>query len=278
MLTRDVADVRFEQSLEDQVTQLIQDADLVRPANRFFASAQATEDVAPNAALDIAVAWHELTRAFMFTTIAGLGTLAAEIASGDEPSRDVLGAIQTAYKVIGDDMANLAPEFSAVSPRGADGIHYLWWEDTIVAPLVEHTGASSTARKQSLPEGVLSLIDNMKRLGSHRLGAAVQLRVVEAIALDIAVAFRRIYSKTTLGGSRPFRDDGALVWVDSHIKAETSHAASVSDDETGMTLMVATEGDRAEFVRLAQEYTASWAVALGDFARALTVDGSGTAS
>lgn len=272
MLTQDVASVCSDQSLEDQVARLIEDAELVRPGNRFFALAQATQEVAPAAALEIALAWHEMTRAFMLTTIAGLGTLAAEIASGDDPSRGVLGAIQTAYMVIGDDMANLAPEFSAVSPKGADGIHYVWWADTIVAPLMDHLGASSVVTTQGLPEGIRSLIDNMKRLGSHRVGAAVQLRVVEAIALDIAVAFRRIYSKTTIDGSRPFRDDGALDWIDSHIKAETSHAASVSDDETGMTLMVATDNDRAEFMQLAQEYTASWAVALTDFARVLAVD------
>lgn len=272
MLTEDVTEVRSEQSLEDAVTRLIEAADLVRPANRFFATAQSIEDVAPSAALDVALAWQAMTRAFMFTTIAGLGTLATEIVAGDEPSRDVLGAIQTAYKVIGDDMANLDEEFSTVSPKGADGIHYVWWADTIVAPLVRSTGVAASVAHESQPDGVRALIENMKRLGSHRLGAGVQLRVVEAIALDIAVAFRRIYSKTTLDGARPFRDDGALDWVDSHIRAETSHAASVSDDETGMTLMVANDADRAEFLRLAEEYTASWALALEDFAASLTGD------
>ncbi|MEV6409933.1 DUF6202 family protein [Kribbella sp. NPDC051718] len=256
--------------LEERVTQLIAAAGLARPDNRFFADAQSVQDVDPRAALRIAVAWQAMTRAFMFTTIASLGTLSARLATGDEPDREVLGAIQTAYSVIGDDMANVAPDFSAVAPAGAAGVHYVWWADTIVAPLAEHLGDEAVLAAAELGDGVTALIAGMQQLASAPLGGAVQLRVVEAIALDIAVAFRRIYSKVTLGETQPYRAPGALAWVDSHVKAEISHSKSVSDDETGMTAMAATKEEQEEFFLLAEEYTANWARALDEFDQALT--------
>lgn len=249
-------------SLDDRVTEIITAAGLVRPANKFFAHARSVERVEPAAALHIALQWQAMTRAFMFTTVASLGVLARRFSTGAEPDREVLGAYQTAYQVIGDDMANFAPEFSAVSPKGADGVHYVWWADSIVGPL-----ANAIEPTETKPDGgVAALIANMTRLAGEPLGAAVQLRVVEAIALDIAVAFRRVYTKVD---AELYRAPGALDWIDSHIKAETSHANSVSDHETGMTTMAATAEERAEFERLALEYTANWARALDDFAATL---------
>jgi hypothetical protein len=256
-------------ALEESVTQVIAAAGLCRPDNRFFADAQAAEAVVPLEALRIALWWQAMTRAFMFTTIAGIGTMASRLATGQEPDREVLGALQTAYKVIGDDMANFAADFSAVCPNGAAGVHYVWWEDTIVAPLVQELGQEAVQAAGKPGDGVAALIANMQRLAAVPLGAGVQLRVVEAIALDIAVAFRRVYGKVTLGGTRPYREPGALDWVDSHIRAETSHAKSVSNDETGMTAMAATQEERDEFLRLAVEYSANWARALNDFDEAL---------
>jgi hypothetical protein len=256
-------------TFDDRITRMIAEAGLVRPGNRFFADARSVERVGPDAGLRIALQWQAMTRAFMFTTVASLGLLAREFSTGAEPDREVLGAFQTAYQVIGDDLANLAPEFSAVSPKGVAGVHYVWWADSIVAPLAKAVSPADAEAAATADKGVAALIANMKRLAEEPLGAAVQLRVVEAIALDIAVAFRRIYTKLETGDVKLYGDPGALDWIDSHIKAETSHASSVSDHETGMTAMVSTDEQRAEFERLAREYTASWADALGDFDAAL---------
>lgn len=251
--------------LEHRVSEAIAAAGLCRPDNRFFEHARSAEQVEPLAALRIARQWQSMTRAFMFTTVAGLGSLAVRFGTGAEPDREVLGAFQTAYKVIGDDMANFAPDFAAVSPRGVDGVHYLWWADSIVAPLVNALGPADAEPAADASDGVAALIANMARLAEEPLGAAVQLRVVEAIALDIAVAFRRIFARVEVAGAALYREAGALDWIDAHIRAETSHAKSVSDDETGMTAMAATPEEREEFLRLALEYAANWARALGDF-------------
>ncbi|GHH72910.1 hypothetical protein GCM10017673_28570 [Streptosporangium violaceochromogenes] len=221
----------------------------------------------PDAALEIARQWQAMTKSFMFTTISSLGVMARRFTAQEAPDHEVLGAFQTAYRVIGDDLDNFAPEFSAVSPRGVAGIHYVWWRDSIVAPLeAVIPGAGREARP---PDGVAGLLRNMDDLAGSPLGAAVQLRVVETIALDIAVAFRRVFSKVCVDGRKVFPSPESLAWIDSHIKAETGHAESVSDHETGTTVMAESEEERAELLRLATEYARNWALALDVFAAAL---------
>jgi hypothetical protein len=155
-----------------------------------------------------------------------------------------------------------------VAPKGPDGIHYVWWADAIIAPLVERANGSLDPSAKVDTPGIDALIDNMRRLGKSHLGAAVELRVVEAIALDIAISFRKAYGRVKVDGEPVFHAPHALDWVDSHIKAETSHASSVSDDEVGMTTMVM-PGDEEEFITLAREYAGSWARGLDEFAAAL---------
>ncbi|MFD9335453.1 DUF6202 family protein [Streptomyces sp. NPDC060028] len=251
------------EGLDERVAAVVQTAGLVRPVNRFFLTAGAVDEVTVANALAVARQWEAMTKAFMFTTISGLGAAARHFAAQKAPGREPLAAFQTAFRVIGDDLDNLADDFSAVAPRGAAGIHYLWWADSIVGPLAEAAGEEAA---RELPVDVAKLLEAMDSLADHRLGAAVQLRVVEATALDIAVAFRRMYGKVRVGGEKLFAGSDALVWIDAHIKAETSHAKSVSDEETGMTALVESEEDAEELVLLATDYAAHWAAALDDFA------------
>ncbi|MEV7040414.1 DUF6202 family protein [Amycolatopsis sp. NPDC051061] len=253
-------------TLDDQVNRLIDGAGLNRENNEFFHRARHCPTVTPEAAYTIAATWGRMTRSFMFTTIASLGLNARRFAMTEEPNHLELAVFQTAYRVIGDDVANFAGEFAAVGPQGAAGIHYVWWHDTVTARLAPHAGE---ARTPGVPAGARVLLASMARLADEPLGAAVQLRVVEHIALDIAVAFRRVCTNVVVDGAPLFARHGDLDWIDSHIRAETGHAASVSDDETGMTTAVAPTPDRDRFVALVAEYVASWAGALDEFARVL---------
>lgn len=255
--------------LDDRVEEQIDKAQLRRTDNPFFAAARNAGAVTPEAGLDIAVWWRAMTKGFMFTTLAGLGVIARSFAADRDPSRTLLGALQTVYRVIGDDLDNAAPEFSSVAPRGPAGIHYVWWDDTITAPLAARVGEPERARAQELPGPVADLLANMDRLAVSPHGAAVQLRVVETIALDIAVAFRRMYGKVTAGGEKVFTEKEQFAWIDAHIKAETVHAAQVSDDETGMTTLVTDDAEAAEFLRLVEEYAGSFSRALKCFAQRL---------
>ncbi|MCF6522645.1 DUF6202 family protein [Streptomyces sp. JJ36] len=254
--------------LDARVDREIDKARLRRADNRFFAAARHTETVSPEAGHAVAVWWREMTRSFMFTTLAGLGVMAREFAADRraEVDRELLGAFQTVYQVIGDDLDNAAPEFRAVAPEGPAGIHYVWWDDTIVAPLAARVDEAERAAAAELPAPVRELLAYMDRLAASSLGAAVQLRVVETIALDIAVGFRRMYGKVLVDGERLFDRNEQFAWIDAHIKAETVHAAQVSDDETGMTGLV-TDADRGEeFIGLVEEYARRWSAALECFA------------
>ncbi|GAA3378729.1 hypothetical protein GCM10020367_59420 [Streptomyces sannanensis] len=256
--------------LDERVELEIDEALLRRADNPFFGTARNAESVTPQAGLTIAVWWRAMTKSFMFTTLAGLGVTARAFAAQDAPTRDLLSAFQTVYRVIGDDLDNAAPEFREVAPSGPAGIHYVWWEDTILNPLKAHVDEDGQREAQVIPPAIGELLDNMDRLATSPLGAAVQLRVVETIALDIAVGFRRMYAKVlTDGGEKVFTANEQFAWIDSHIKAETSHAAQVSDDETGMTTLVVTEAEAAEFENLVAEYSKSWSAALNCFAECL---------
>ncbi|MQY12354.1 hypothetical protein SRB5_24870 [Streptomyces sp. RB5] len=256
--------------LDERVESEIDKAELRRADNPFFGTARSVETVTPQAGLAVAQWWRTMTKSFMFTTLAGLGVTARALAARDAaPSRDLLSAFQTVYRVIGDDLDNAAPEFREVAPTGPAGIHYVWWEDTILGPLLEHVDAEGQQAAQVIPPAIGELLDNMDRLAVEPLGAAVQLRVVETIALDIAVGFRRMYGKVLADGEKVFSENEQFAWIDSHIKAETSHAAQVSDDETGMTTLVATEAEAAEFANLVAEYSRHWSAALTCFATAL---------
>lgn len=264
------AETVLSADLETQVDQIISKAGLRRPENEFFRRAAAVQEVSPEAGLAIARRWQLVTKTFMLTTIAGLGAMARRMNSTQSPDREVLAAFQTAYRVIGDDLCNFAPEFSAVSPEGPDGIHYLWWADTITAPLIAIL-PQAAEHEETLPSGISGLLANMTALADHPIGAAVQLRVVESIALDIAVAFRRIFAKITSAGHKVFPTAESLSWIDSHIRAETGHAKSVSDDETGMTAMAGNDTDQADLLAMIEEYARHWSRALFDFSGNLTV-------
>jgi hypothetical protein len=264
-----MAEEGLDLGLESQLDDIIRRAGLRRPENEFFGSAHAVEVVNPVAALSIARQWQSVTKAFMFTTIAGLGAIARELNAQEEPDRSFLGAFQTAYRVIGDDLCNLAPVFSTVSPQGAHGIHYLWWADSITVPLAALAPESPPGGGDGLPEGVTRLMENMTRLADDPLGPAVQLRVVESIALDIAVAFRRIYSKVLIDGQKVFPTAQSLSWIDSHIKAETGHAASVCDDEAGMTALIGSTHDRTRLAAMVEQYALNWSHALHEFSNSL---------
>ncbi len=252
--------------LDARVERVIDEARLRRADNGFFGTARGLETVDPRAAYRVAVWWRATTKAFMFTTLGGLGEMARRFATHPAPDREVLAAFQTVYQVIGDDLDNAAPEFKAVAPTGPAGIHYLWWHDTIVAPLATQLGEDSAEDADvEIPKPIRGLLDNMDRLAASPLGAAVQLRVVETIALDIAVAFRRMYGKVFVDGEKVFTENDQFAWIDSHIKAETVHAAQVSDDETGMTHMVTDPAQAEEFLTVTREYAANWSATLECF-------------
>lgn len=247
---------------EATVNQILADAGL--RTHQFFTPQPAAAALDPQAAWEVARAWGEITKAFMFTTIASLGTLAAELAAEPAPATHRLTALQTGFRVIGDDLVNLNPVFGKSAPDGVAGIHYLWWVGTVLQPLADVLPAAA-ADARPLPPGVRGLLDNMDELARSPIGAAVQLRVVEDIAFDIATAFRALFRQVTAAGTALF-DDADLTWIDAHIEAEVMHRSQVSDDETGMTTIAATPAEQQQLLTTISGYATNWARALDDLA------------
>ncbi|MBW4049019.1 MAG: hypothetical protein HIU89_14140 [Proteobacteria bacterium] len=256
------AQARFDAQIAD----CLESAQLTRETNRFFVLARSVKSIEALPALHIAYGWREMTKAFMFTSIAGLGVMAADADAQAQPNRNQLKAIQTIFHVIGDDLSNLMPVFREVAPEGPDGMHYAWWESAIVAPLKSAVGVPANDTTDMLGAGAKQLIANMRALIHEPLGAAVQLRVVEAIALDITVAFKRVFSKAVADGNHIFTRPEQFLWMDSHIHAEVEHHKAVSDDETGTTAIADTEDKQIQMLRLTRQYAENWNTALNEFA------------
>lgn len=257
------------EELDQLFARMILDARLTPKTNGFFLAAKSVDTVDPYGGLCVAVYWREVTKMFMLSTIAGVGVVAAEAAAQAAPPHHLLSTLQTAVRVISDDLNNVLPTFKEVAPEGVGGIHYVWWNDSIYQPIRDLLSRAGKPTEVVLPPRVEALRANMERLGRSPLGAALQLRVVEAIALDLCIAYRRIYARLAVGGVRPFQSGASLAWMDSHIKAEVEHHKEVRDSETGMANIADTPSKQAEMVSLAREYIANWAGALADFEEAL---------
>jgi hypothetical protein len=264
-----------QRQLDQQIAQCIEGASLTRDCNSFFMGALHLKMMEPAAALRIAHAWREITKTFMFTSIAGLGLMAREAAAQEHPPEALLTTMQTIFGVIGDDFANLMPAFQKVAPTGPAGMHYAWWESDIVSPLMAVTG---TTKNPPLGAGSRRLTEQMRRLADEPLGAAIQLRVVEAIALDLTVAFKRVMTKVTVDGKRLFARRAQLAWMNSHIEAEVAHHKAVSNDDTGTSAIADTEAKRARMLQLTREYVANWSLVLEEFAAHLPRQSAGVSA
>lgn len=254
-----------------QMADCLASVQLTTETNRFFQQAKTVKSIGVLPALRIAYGWREMTKAFMFTSIAGLGVMASDADIQATPNKNLLKVIQTVFQVIGDDLSNVMPVFRDVAPSGPDGMHYAWWESTIVNPLKATLSESVIDMSDMLGIGAQQLIANMRVLAQDPLGAAVQLRVVEAIALDITVAFKRVFSKVEVDGNRIFTKPEQFLWMDSHIHAEVEHHKAVSDDDSGTAAIADTPEKQRKMLLLTQQYAQNWNIALNEFADYLPV-------
>jgi hypothetical protein len=252
--------------LDQAIAELINRAGLTPSRNPFFTAARAVTQVHGDSALRIAHYWREVTKTFMLTTLAGVGRM-AEVAAGQAaPPHHNLAVIRTVFRVISDHLNNEMHRFKAVAPAGVAGIHYVWWDDTILRPIADRLGAD---RMPELPPRILALQEMMHQLCRSPLGTAVQLRVVEAITLDIVIAFKRVFTRLSIGGNKVFPSSAQLAWMNSQLQAAVVHHNDVSNHDGGMTCLADTGAKQKEMLCLAAAYTRAWNAALADFAAAL---------
>ena len=254
--------------LEGDIVKLIDDARLGRELNPFFVDSSKVDAVEPVDALAIAYSWERVTKAFLFTTLQGVGSLAREAQDLEKDDSDMLTTMTTLYSIIGDDLCNTMEAFQRSAPKGIAGIHYVWWNSSIVKPLEQICTSEERAAARSSAEGCEELVKIMRTMGSTSIGAATQVRVVEAIALDISLAFKHVFSNVKHDGENLFSNKD-LEWINAHIRAEVSHNEQVTDHDSGMTVIANTEEKCEKMKELCSRYSQAWGAALENFANML---------
>ncbi|WKB53385.1 DUF6202 family protein [Eleftheria terrae] len=255
--------------IERRIGEFIEQAALTPNRNGFFLAARGTDAVPPVAALCIAYHWRDIARAFLLCALKGLGSMAEEASRG-EPRPGLLRALQAAHAAIGDDLNNRLPAFRKAAPAGIAGIHYVWWQDSIVAPLLARCDAAERARGTAPSTAVDELLRQMQALSRSAIGVAVQLRVMELMAFDIAVAFRRVFGRVATGGRKVFAHRDDLAWIDAHLRAEAVHSRSMRDPDSGMAALADTAARQEDMLMHAAAFVKGWAAVLADFEHALS--------
>lgn len=262
--------------MESKIDLIIKENGLAKEDHPFFVFSRELNQagkmaISPEIAFNIARHWGVMTKAFMFTTLASVGQLSYQLSSQNEIPAAILSALQTGVTVISDDLTNHHPAFRKVAPKGPCGVHYQWWNTTITAPLAKHLAID---RWTDLPisANITNLIQGMHELAVTGYGFAIQLRLVEAIALFIAIAFRDIFTNTVDQSKKIFSERSAINWITAHIKAEVNHHADVSDLSFGMASLAQTPEEQDRFLIHINRYAALWSLALTDFYHFLTVD------
>lgn len=243
------------------VNEIIDGCNLIKN-NPFFLRAANVEKVDAFAAFKIAYNWREVTKSFLFNTIKGLGNLAEKVQQEKSPSIRLLSVLQTGFSIISDDLNNTHAILKVGAPIGPDGIHYKWWENSILSPIVQLIGFNEL----NLSSGTTKLLNEMDKLSTKYLGVSVQLRIVETIARDICRSFFLIYSNVEHQGVKIFKTKQELSWITSHITAEEIHQNQVCDSLTGMLSIVTTHDEMNEILLLIQEYSNAWKAIFEDFA------------
>lgn len=253
------------EELNEAISRIIKQAELTKETNNFFKAAKSIKKVDAYSASLIASNWREITRTFSFTTLVSMGKFSETMSSNRYPDKNLLKVLQTSMMVISDDFNNIFSVFQKIAPKGSAGIHYIWWEETILNPLKEACRYDKESPLFDIFPKTQSLLDAMIELSKNPFGFALQLYIVETIALDIVLAFRPLFSAVEVNNKKVFPERSDMEWIYSHITAEVIHRRQVSDIETGMLIIATTLEEQKDLLRLAQWYTKRWAEVFDEF-------------
>lgn len=253
------------EELDAKITDMIESAGLTQQTNGYFQKAREVKLTSLKPALEIAYNWRAFTKQFVFTVLAGLGTLADDVKEQAQPTDSVLQVLQTGFAIIADDLMNTCPVLSEVAPKGPDGVHYRWWQDTVLKPLEELAATEGVTTDLKLVPQTNKLLAIMSRFGKEKFGAAVQLRIVEAIAYDIVLAFRIMYSNLVINDQAVFPHRDNLSWMNAHVKAEVIHHRQATDEESGLVRIANTVQEQQLLIDMTQEYIEGWVGFLASF-------------
>jgi rubredoxin len=251
--------------VEETIVEMLSNYALNRENNGFFKVSREKRAISLQGAIKIAWHWREMTKKFMFTVMASVGVLAEEISKLESPPYYLIDVLQTSVAVISDDLSNVFSTLKEVAPQGPAGAHYIWWEESVFNVFYEQVKNKNIPFKKEIAPGVNKLLQCMEKLSKHRFGAAIQLRVVEAIALNIVLSYRYLFSSMEMDGKKLFPHANSLAWINAHIKAEVVHHQKVTDQSTGVGYIANNLDEKYELLSLTKEYVICWVEALNEF-------------
>lgn len=251
-------------SMNHEIENILLKNNLTKKTNVFFNLENTDLQVSPEIAFNIASNWVEITKTFLFTVIQGLGLLAHKLLEEENPNNDQLTVLQTAYSVIADDLNNCHPVFKKVAPSGPAGIHYKWWENTILEKLRPTVNTHAV-----LSDETKMLVNKMRKFACDSMGAAVQLRIVEAIAFNIASSFLVVFGNVKYKDVPVFANEIDKTWITAHIEAEVVHSEKVSNDFSGMARIAQTPNEQNHMLQMTNDYCQAWSATLQCFTNLL---------
>jgi len=255
--------------LESKINCLIEKAHLTKEKNPFFIKAKQTTNLSLESALKIAFNWREIIKQFMVTVLINLGELADKVNQLDFPSEYAISALKTGITIISEDLNNVFTEYEEKASIDPDGMHYVWWEKSILKPLLAATNNKKLSSKIKSSPKTQQLLQEMNKLATHPLGFAVQLYVVEIIALDMVLAFLPLFASIEVDGQKIFKSSEIISWIMEHIQDESIPQGRALHEDNELINSMSTIKDRNDLFLLAQNYIECWSETLMEFGELL---------
>ncbi len=248
---------------DSKMTSLIEQHRLTEIKNPFFIRANQMPPLSVDVGLQIAFHWRDITKRYMQTLLISLGKLADNVSQLDLPFDYVICALQTGITVISDDFTHTFAALNKKEQPGPDGTHYVWWETNILSPLIRASHQKSLSPDITVAPKIQLLLESMNKLAKNPLGFAIQLRVVESIALDMVLLLLTLFSKIEVQGKKIFKSSDMLSWITAHIEDEGFEEQHTPyENQEAMNIVRA--ADQKDLFRLAEMYVNRWREAIDE--------------
>jgi len=248
---------------ESKMLSLMERTRLRDEENPFFIRAKQTRTVSRETAIKIASHWRDITKQYMYTLLISLGKLADNVSQLDMSSEYVICALQAGITIISDDLDKAFFSLEETVPADPDGMNTFWWEDNILRPLIAASPNRRLSSEITVAPKTQILLQLMDELAKNPLGFAVQLWVVESIAVEMVLFLLALFAKIEVQGQKVFKSSEVMDWIAAHIEDEAFEDRENVYEDTDM-INIAGMGDRQDLFRLAEEYMNCWKEALDE--------------
>ena len=270
MVYEAIQQILLTKELESKISSLIENAHLTKGKNPFFIKAKQIPYISLESALNIAFNWREIMKQFMITVLMSMGELADKVNQLDFSPEYAISALKIGITVVSDGLNKVFSEREKEASKDPDGVNYIWWETSILSPLIAATKNKSFSSEMTISPKAHKLLKEMNKLAKHPLGFAVQLYVIEAISLDIILAFLPLFSRVEVNEQKIFKSSEIISWMMAHLQDELIHIQQPTHDDNGMVNTMSTAKDQEDLFLLAHDYIQCWGEVLEELGELLS--------